>query len=219
MFPAHYTVRLIDIKDTELFNKVLKNYDIFDEKYRDILNKKIINHYLYEEIGFEAEGLFYHYLRVRLDEIMPKYNLLYKSELLKLDPLSNFSFKETLNRKNEGNSNSSSQTNTDTSQDSSEKENHVYQNTPQGDLAHETIDNFSYATTHNLDSNNTNLSKNVTSNINDNTQMNSTEEYIKSMSGNSNISTARLFKEFINNFISIDKLIIDDLQDLFMGIF
>lgn len=62
-------------------------YPIFDEKYREVLEKKILKHYYVREIGMETVGLWKHYLDMKMNEIMPYYNQLYKSELLEFNPL------------------------------------------------------------------------------------------------------------------------------------
>lgn len=69
--------------------KLFKNitYPIFDEKYRSVLNKKILEHFYTREIGFETVGLWKLKLRTKLTDIMPYYNQLYKSELLEFNPL------------------------------------------------------------------------------------------------------------------------------------
>lgn len=66
--------------------KIFKNFPIFDEDYRLGLEKKILKHYYINEIGFETVGLWKLYLNNRLNEIMPYYNQLYKSELLDFNP-------------------------------------------------------------------------------------------------------------------------------------
>lgn len=68
----------------------LDDYPIFDENYRAQLNNKIINHYRFHEIGFETWDKFTHYLNSTMSEIMPFYNQLLKSELLKINPLLSF---------------------------------------------------------------------------------------------------------------------------------
>lgn len=62
-------------------------YPIFDENYRSVLEKKILKHYYTREIATETVGLWKHFLDMRMNEIMPYYNQLYSSELLKFDPL------------------------------------------------------------------------------------------------------------------------------------
>lgn len=85
---ATYTVEIRTLVENH-FDLGLKNYPIFDEKYREGLNNKIINHFYFREIGFETAGLFKFYLNQKMSEIMPYYNQLYKSELLKFNPFYN----------------------------------------------------------------------------------------------------------------------------------
>lgn len=60
-------------------------YPIWDESYRNVLNDKIKNHYLFREIGQETPGRFKHYLDTKLNEIMPYYNQLYQTTLQNYD--------------------------------------------------------------------------------------------------------------------------------------
>lgn len=62
------------------------DFPIFDEAYRPVLCKKILKHYYTREIGFETVGLWKLKLNMLLNEIMPYYNKLYDSELLKFNP-------------------------------------------------------------------------------------------------------------------------------------
>lgn len=77
--------------DTIIINAIPKifNFDfpIFDESYRTVLEKKILKHFYTREIGEETVGLWKLRLDTRLNEIMPYYNQLYKSELLEFNPL------------------------------------------------------------------------------------------------------------------------------------
>lgn len=66
--------------------KIFGDFPIFDEGYRPVLENKILRHYYVNEIGFETVGLWKMYLNNRLNEIMPYYNQLYKSELLDFNP-------------------------------------------------------------------------------------------------------------------------------------
>lgn len=68
----------------------LKDYEILSEEYRERLNKKIIDHFYFHEIGFETASRFKHYLNSTMNEIMPYYNQLLQSELLEINPLLTF---------------------------------------------------------------------------------------------------------------------------------
>ena len=63
------------------------DFPIFDENYREVLCTKILRHYYTREIGLETYGLWKLKLQTKLNEIMPYYNKLYESELLKFNPL------------------------------------------------------------------------------------------------------------------------------------
>lgn len=63
------------------------DFPIFDESYRNVLETKILKHYYTREIGLETVGLWKLKLDTKLNEIMPFYNQLYKSELLEFNPL------------------------------------------------------------------------------------------------------------------------------------
>lgn len=62
------------------------DFPIFDENYRNVLETKILRHYYTREIGLETVGLWKLKLETKLNEIMPFYNQLYKSELLEFNP-------------------------------------------------------------------------------------------------------------------------------------
>lgn len=64
----------------------LNEYPLFDLDYRDALNRKIIEHYWYQEIGRETIEEFTFVLRRTMNEIMPAYNDLYRSKALDFDP-------------------------------------------------------------------------------------------------------------------------------------
>lgn len=63
------------------------DFPIFDENYRTVLETKILKHYYTREIGLETVGLWKLKLDTKLNEIMPFYNQLYKSELIEFNPL------------------------------------------------------------------------------------------------------------------------------------
>lgn len=77
------------------------NFPIFDESYRDVLCRKILKHYYTREICEESVGLWKLRLDTRMNEIMPYYNKLYKSELLEFNPLYDTELTRTSNRNNE----------------------------------------------------------------------------------------------------------------------
>ena len=95
---SKYTITIKSLIDNH-FDFQLTDYPIFDEAYRDTLNQNILNHYYMNEIGFETAPLFRFYLKQKLNEIMPYYNVLYEKQKELLDNLGgNVDLKETMER-------------------------------------------------------------------------------------------------------------------------
>lgn len=90
---ATFTVTLKRAIELERGNIGLDEYPIFDESYREPLNKKIIDHFWNQEIGQESIELFKHALKRKMNEIMPLYNQHYVLNLLEVDPLSTMSIR------------------------------------------------------------------------------------------------------------------------------
>lgn len=61
--------------------------EFFDESYRVLLCSKILKHFYLREIGAETVGVWKLWMNTKLEEVMPYYNLLYKSALLDINPL------------------------------------------------------------------------------------------------------------------------------------
>lgn len=92
---AKYTVTIYELIQSG-WDFDLKNYPIWSEQYRQSLNKKILDHYMFREIGFETPQMFNFYINRTLNEIMPYYNQLYETTILDFDPLSNYKIDETI---------------------------------------------------------------------------------------------------------------------------
>lgn len=192
------------------------SYPIFDENYRATLNQKITNHYYVREIGFETAGLFKLYYTSLMNEIMPKYNILYEAqnELLKSisNMYNNVDITETLEREQSqsGNTQSNAESNTTSSGKN------LFQDTPQGSLDTTDLDNQVYATNLTFDKAN----GETTSEDKVSSEGNATENYVKRIVGNNGGKyKIELYKDIINNIQNIDLMIIKELNVLFMGIY
>ncbi|MBO7731348.1 MAG: hypothetical protein J6S67_02295 [Methanobrevibacter sp.] len=200
---AKYTMNVFTLIEND-FDFGLDDYPIFDEAYRPILNKSILDYYFMYEIGFETPFLFRHYLRTKMNLIMPKFNALYVAQTQILaDPLGNVNLKETLGRniQNEANNNSTSTGNNK----------NLYQDTPQGNLAQTAIENQEWATNLTLNQNQ----------INDNSTSigNTTENYTKHLIGNNGRKyNVEIYQKLVSGFESVNQQIINELGDLFMGV-
>lgn len=211
---AKYTITIKTLIDNN-FDFQMTNYPIFDENYRETLNNNILHHYYENEIGFETAPLFRFYLNQRLNEIMPKYNELYKAQKNLIDNnllLNNVNLTETLSGQNATTTSSTSQsTNSGTSNNKN-----LFQDTPQGQISNTDINNQKWATNLTLDSNTSNNTINDTSSATGS----GTNSYLKTIIGNNggkfNID---ILNDIKNNLMNIDLMIIDELYDLFMQIF
>ena len=206
---AKYTTTIKSLMDNN-FDFGLKDYPIFDEEYRPHLNDMILKHYYMSEIGFETAALFKQYLNNKMNEIMPYYNTLYKlqKDLLKsgIDQNVNLTETYTHNVTTEGTSESNS--------NSTNENKNVSQNTPQGNLTEQNINNFSYADNISFGNNNSEITDSS------NTSGKSIEDYIKKIQGNNGNKYAyEVLIAIKNNLLSIDLEVINELEDLFMGIF
>lgn len=203
---AHYTTTIRTLIDNN-FDFELNEYPIFDETYRKTLNQNILNHYYNDEIGFETASLFRFHLKARLNEIMPYYNNLYTIQKKILENAgSGLNFKEIISRETSGESQSKSTNNSESSGNSK----NLFQDTPQGRISQASINNQEWAT---------NVTMNQNSNSND-----STIEDKSSTSGSEDVTrTTNLdidtFNRVIENIKNIDLQIINNLNDLFMGIY
>ena len=169
------------------------------------LAKKIVDHYYMREIGFETPSLFKHYAKVYMQEIMERKLPLIYSASIKYDPLVNVDYSETFSRTASGSATSNSTNNGSGLA--------VNSDTPQGQISKEDILKGTYATS-------TGASES-TSNINDNSSSSNTEQYTKSVKGNSGVSATaqKMVQQYRENIIAIDEDIIKELDKLFMGIY
>lgn len=204
---AKYTITIKTLIDNN-FDFQMTNYPIFDENYRKTLNNNILYHYYENEIGFETAPLFRFYLNQKLNEIMPYYNELYKVQKKLIDDnllLNNVNLTEELKGKNTTQTSSVSQ--------STNKGKNLFQDTPQGNISQQDINAQNvYATNITLNDNS----------INDNSSANGngTNEYIKTIIGNNgNKFNIDVLNDIKNNLMNIDLMIINELNELFMGIF
>lgn len=70
------------------WNKIFTSTpQIFDESYRKIICKKILKHFYLREIGAETFGIWKFWMNTKMEELLPYYNQLWKSELLEFNPL------------------------------------------------------------------------------------------------------------------------------------
>ena len=190
--------------------ETINNFGVWS---KDKLARKIVDHYYMRESGFETIGLFKHYAKVTMQELMEKYLPLIYSSSIKYDPLVNVDYTETFNRTADTTNNGTSSSNSNSNSSSLG----VNSDTPQGQINKQEILEGKYAST-------TGATENESS-INDTTNTNSTsntgEEYVKRVKGNSGVSATaqKMVEQYRDNIITIDNDIIEELNILFMGLY
>ena len=222
---AKYTFqlrRLFDLYTRETVEGWFKNYQLSDYLTQDEIDvieargtwskdrlaTKIVNHYLMREIGFETPYLFKHYVETTMKEIMERKLPLIYSASIEYDPLVNVDYSETFSRSINNTLNASSN-NTATSSGLM-----INSDTPQGQISKATILDGKYATS-------TSGGESTSSTTNqDATAGNTQEASTKAVKGNSGVSATaqKMIQQYRQNIIAIDTEIINELNDLFMGV-
>lgn len=180
------------------------NYPIFDEAYKPILEKKILKHYYTREIGEETYGLWKLRLDTKMNEIMPYYNQLYKSELLEFNPLYNYSMTRDHKTTFDSERNTKA-TNTDDGYSTD-----LFSDTPQGSLTG--VLNETYLTNaRKVDNENTTEHEGED-------KFGSTEEYLEHVNGYTGKDASSLLLKYRQTFLNIDMMVIKDLEELFFSL-
>ena len=213
--PPIYTRSQVEnfFKDYELSDYLTQDQiDVINEAgiwNKDKLARKIVDHYYMRESGLETIGLFKHYAKVLMQELMEEYLPLIYSASIEYDPLVNVDYTETFNRSadNTGESNSSSNNRSSGLV--------VGSNTPQGQITKAGILAGNYASSTSANENESNITDTTT------TEGNTTEEYTKKVKGNSGVSATaqKMVLQYRENIIAIDRKIINELDILFMGLY
>lgn len=208
------------------------DFPIFDENYRQVLCRKILKHYYTREIAHETVGRWKLALNAKLNEIMPYYNQLYKSELLEFNPF--YDVDLTRSRNGSGTSNRTSnniETNSGTSKNVSSGSGtsntdtlNRFSDTPQNSMDTQGIADsvpLTTVTKVNIDNTTTNestdtLTRNDSKTGNGTENINSTDKYIETVKGKQGTENySSLLKKFRETFLNIDMMIIEDCSDCF----
>ena len=182
----HVTIELRNVvKDCDIFDRC-DPFPIWNEDHRGELEKKIIEHYYFRQIGFETVGRFKFMLNTRLREIMPRMNKLYKTTLFKYNPIENYNMEEKGTDKREAKSEGLGK----------------FSETPQGEI--QNVIDGKYLT---------NASQATDSNE-------GKEEHYFTRHGNIGVTTTQqMIEQERKIIIDLDMMIINELNDLFLGVY
>lgn len=180
---------------------------------KDNLAKRIVDHFYMREIGQETIGLFKHYAKVEMQEIMEEYLPLIYSASINYDPLINVDYTESFSRTaNVDNSGTSSSTSSNESSSLG-----VNSDTPQGQISKSAILNGSYASSTAA----TESDSSIANSTETSSGSESEEKYTKRVVGNSGVSATaqKMIEQYRDNIRAINKEIIEKLEPLFMGLY
>lgn len=214
-------VQSVDYSDVDLVLRSAEpkifdfEYPIFDENYRHVLNTKILKHYYINEIGLETYALWKLRLNTKMNEIMPYYNQLYKSELYTFNPL--YDTDITRQHKVDRSQDSTTKTtdNSTTEQTNGNVHADAYSDTPQGGITG--VENLNYLTNYRKVTDDSTLKNKITGNTDTDTGITSLESYVETVKGTQGTRNySDLLKDFRSTFLNIDMQVIESLSDLFM---
>lgn len=168
---------------------------------KDQLADRIIDYYYTREIGSDAIGSFILFTRNKMREVMETYAPLIYSASIKYDPLVNVDYTESLERQTAG----------QTSSSSSSSDLGINSDTPMGQINKRDILSGKYASS-------------TVGNEGESTgtgQSNGTENYTKSVKGNSGVSATaqKMVEQYRDNIRALNSEIIEDLEPLFISVF
>ena len=221
---------IIEKSRTKIFDF---SFPIFDEKYRSVLETKIIKHYYTREIGLETVGLWKLKLDTKMNEIMPYYNQLYNSTLLEFNPFYDVDITRKHNTRSDGTRNETNESKNQTMNQSTNKTNGnanstdwtLYSDTPQGGITG--IESETYLTNAtketNQSANEVNTISNGSSTGNSNGKTDSViknvEDYLETVKGKQGTQDySSLLLKYRETFLNIDLQIIEELTDLFINL-
>ena len=176
---------------------------------KEKLAKKIVDHYFMREIGYETPALFQHFVKIKMQEIMEYELPVVYSNSMKYDPLESVLFDITETRQIHGDGTSESNSTSNGSGLS------VASDTPQTNINKNEILQGKYASQ-------TNASETTTGvNGTTNTSSDTTEEWHHHEQGNKGVldSYQRMLIDYRKSLVAVDKEIIEQLNELFMGIY
>ena len=196
---AQYTIELRKIVSSrDIFKSI--EYDLYNNELKPIFEDKFIKRFYFREIGVETVSRFLINLEQTLNEIMPYYKQLYDTTLLEYDILNNNEVIEEITReilKADKSLVFGSNTSTGMSFDTPITSTNSYRSKP----------SFINEDVNNIDTKNQ-------------SEGNTTENLTRKFKNNqSNISKQDLIIKQRELIINIDKMILDDLEVLFMQVF
>lgn len=223
---AAFTIELKKVVALHPDDQGLNDYPVYKNAptgFRAELNKKILDHFWNREIGLESISMWRFNMRRKMAEIMPYYNQLYASELIKIDPISTMNIagksKADSTQKNDASATSAStgEQNTTSAQNSTSKT--VASDYPQTALDEDDGSQYATSSQQSIGAGTGAGSASETRTGNDTRE----ENGVATQNGETNTvgytgAPSDLLMRYRMSFLNIDMLVISDLEELFMSV-
>lgn len=206
------------------------DFPIFDEAYRVPLENKILKTYYMREICDIPVSKWKLLLDIKLNEIMPYMNQLYKSELLAFDPFITVDYTRNFNRDRNDleNGNNTETVTTDASNTTTDNgttnQKNRHSDTPQGKIS--MLENDTYMTSADVKDATVQNTRTDTGNQTSDSQgshskkIDTTENYLETIKGkNDSKSYPELLMQLRDSFLNIDLMVLNELNELFFMIY
>ena len=253
---AKYTVELRSLMSDPTvepkLQEALSTYPIYTSENQNVadliptreeLNRKLLRHYKYREIGFETVGRFLDELQITMEEIMPYYNQMYHTVEIMAELPSPFDNVDVIERTKEtrttsgkttdsGSVNSSASDSSETTSNVNSNSKNLTSDTPQGNIgvSASNIDSVTRANNASWTKNTSNdtasttgsSSTNTTNSNESNSEGTETVEHEYTKTGNQGVNTyAHDMNEFRTSIIDVTMQIIEDkrIAELFMMVY
>ena len=226
---AQFTVTIQELMNNGFdFGLTSEDYPIFEERWRGErrdgqweyirsgsefigLNRKILDHFYYREIGQETPDMFRMVLNRTMREIMPYYNELYLTQKFINDPFETLRMETRSNSKSDSESSATEKGSTKGNQTADSKSRAVVSQFPQT-MINNTGD---YATSGTDTLGETSSSNESDAESAENASSATVAEMLSSVSGSAG-SRAGLLSEYRASLINVDLMVLAELEHLFM---
>lgn len=199
----------------------LRDYPIFDEDYRNVLNNAIYQHFCYRQIAADTPQLFVFYLNRRMREQMPTYNAVYKKLLDgALDPF------DTYVRDANGDSRAADTSNTDSKSNGTSTANstsdststNILSQTPASFMDDPYDPKYMSSLTQVKGTTGSKSDSDATNTGNVNSQANSARDYLDHAHGRTGYLGDAVLSALATGFMNTDLMVCDMLEPCFMQI-
>lgn len=227
-----FTLTVQQLLDSDFdFGLTADDYPLWDERYRGVrdaanrwqytrsvdgtafygLNRKILDHYLYYEIGQETPDMFRHILNRTMREIMPYYNLMYQTEAAISDPFETMRMTHETDTEATVSGETSEHSVTDANGSTNSKARAVNSTMPQT-MLHENSD---YASSASDTFSASGSEQDSTVDVSGTTGSSSTGTTRLEITGSTG-ARGQLIRDYRSSLINVDLMILKELEPLFM---